>query len=47
METRPITLSEIKSLPHAIAVIEEHLASMIELRERIAALEAENKHLKD
>ena len=47
METRPIALSEIKSLPDALGVIEELLASMIELRERIAALEAENKHLKD
>ena len=47
METRPIALSEIKSLPHALGVIEELSASMIELRERIAALETENKHLKD
>ena len=47
MEMRIIAFFEIKSLPHALAVIEEHLSSMIELRERIAALEAENKHLKD
>ena len=47
METRPITLSEIKSLPQAIAVIEELLASLVQFEERIAALEAENKRLKD
>ena len=47
METRPITLSEIKSLPQAIAVIEELLASPVQFEERIASLEAENKRLKD
>ena len=47
METRPISLSEIKSLPQALAVIEDLLASMTQLQIRIESLEAENKHLKD
>ena len=47
METQPISLSDIKSLPQALAVIEDLLASMTQLQERIDALEAENKRLTD
>ena len=47
MELLPISLSDIKSLPQALAVIEDLLVSMTQLQERIDALEVENKRLKD
>jgi len=47
MELLPISLSDIKSLPQSLSVIEDLLVSMTQFQERIDALEAENKHLKD
>ena len=47
METVPISVSDIKSLPQALAVIERLLSSMAQLQERIEDLEAENKRLRN
>lgn len=47
METRPISLSKLKSSPQALAVMEDLSASMTQLQMRNESLQAENKCLKD
>ena len=47
MELLPISLSDIKSLPQSLSVIEDLLVSMTQSQERIDALEDENKHHED
>jgi transposase len=47
METKPLSLSDIDSVPQALAVIEDLLTVIGQLQERIDALEVENKRLQD
>jgi len=47
METRSLVVSDITNLPHALLIIEDLLAMIGQLQDRIVALEAENKRLRD